>query len=80
MYGTDLGLNGAKAVHPSTLHMQNSCTPNTYYTIAATDHVIVIRARRDIKQGQPVTRCLTNVMKCNLFRSSIEMSSRRRRF
>jgi SET domain-containing protein len=51
--------------------MKNSCVPNTYSTFSvagAAEHELIVRASRDIKKGEPVTRCLSDVMKCNLFR------------
>ncbi len=67
MYSTDL-VNGAKAFHPTVAYMKNSCVPNTYSTISPADRAIIVRASRDIQKGEPVTRCLSDVMKCNLFR------------
>jgi hypothetical protein len=67
MYSSDL-VNGAKAFHPTVTYMKNSCVPNTYSTISPADRAIIVRASRDIKKGEPVTRCLSDVMKCNLFR------------
>ena len=66
MYSTDL-VNGAKAFHPSVPYMKNSCAPNSYSALSQ-QHTLIVRASRDIKQGEPVTRCFSDVMKCNLFR------------
>lgn len=66
LLGTPLH-NGAKAFHPSTVHMKHSCTPNCYIAVEA-DQSISVRASVNIAKGEPVTRSLVDVMKCNLFR------------
>lgn len=66
LLGTPLH-NGAKAFHPSTVHMKHSCMPNCYIAVEA-DQSISVRASVNIAKGEPVTRSLVDVMKCNLFR------------
>lgn len=66
LLGTPLH-NGAKAFHPTTLHMKHSCIPNCYMSVEA-DQSISVRASINIAKGEPVTRSLVDVMKCNLFR------------
>merc|ERR1712013_923222 len=59
--------NGAKAFHPTTVYMKQSCTPNTYLTVEQ-DHSVSVRASVRIAKGEQVTRSLVDVMKCNLIR------------
>jgi len=59
--------NGAKAFHPTTVYMKQSCTPNTYLAVEQ-DHSVSVRASVKIAKGEPVTRSLVDVMKCNLIR------------
>jgi len=66
LLGTPLH-NGAKAFHPTTVYMKQSCTPNTYLAVGP-DHSVSVRASVGIKKGEHVTRSLVDVMKCNLMR------------
>jgi len=66
LFGTPLH-NGAKGFHPSTVQLKHSCVPNCYIMVGA-DHSISIRASVKINKGEPVTRSLVDVMRCNLFR------------
>jgi hypothetical protein len=47
--------------------MKHSCIPNCYLSVEA-DQSISVRASVNIAKGEPVTRSLVDVMKCNLFR------------
>ena len=59
--------NGAKGFFTEIAYMQQSCVPNTYYTINS-DGVIVLKASVNISKGETLTRCFADVMKCNQFR------------
>ena len=66
MFGVNI-MNGAKAFHPSTVFMRNSCTPNTYSSLRP-DMAVVVRASTSLKKGEPVTRCFSDVLSCNMLR------------
>jgi len=61
---------GALGIYEDLPNISHSCSPNTYFNSKSSKE-IVYRATKDIKNGETITYCKTDMTKCNLFRKRL---------
>lgn len=59
--------NGCSGLFESVGWLAHSCIPNTYYTVTKNNELL-LRASVNISQGETITFCKIDLMKCNYFR------------